>query len=177
VELELVELHSEKCKCGGGCWTVRSGESPSPKCLRKGGRMPESSLLLPIEQWQATGRPSTTEEYQAALRQVRDRRQQPRLRVALQVRLNRIDGEGESFEQEITTTKDVSEGGMLVATTLPLGTGETILIDEEGGPFRGRAEVLETIPGEAGDPPCARLKLLDEDAADYIRRLLYTLSS
>jgi hypothetical protein len=37
--------------------------------------------------------------------------------------------------------------------------------------------VLETIPGEGNDPACARLKLLDDDAAEYIRRLLYTLSS
>jgi hypothetical protein len=139
--------------------------------------MPANSLLLPVDQWEATGRPTNTEEYQEALRHVRDRRQMPRLRVALQVRLRRTDGDGQDLEQEITTTKDVSEGGMLIATTLPLRTGETIVIDEEGGPFRSRAEVLETIPGEGNDPACARLKLLDDDAAEYIRRLLYTLSS
>jgi hypothetical protein len=140
--------------------------------------MPANSLLLPVDQWEATGRPTKTEEYQAALRQVRDRRQMPRLRVALQVRLRRVDEEGRDLEQEITTTKDVSEGGMLVATTLPLRIGETVVIDEEGGgPFRSQAEVLETIAGEGDAPACARLKLLDDDAADYIRRLLYTLST
>ena len=175
--MELVELHSASCACGGGSWTVKDGESPSPKCQREGGRMPANSLLVPVDQWEAMGRPGKTEEYQAALRQVRDRRQMPRLRVALQVRLRRTNGQGQDLEQEITTTKDVSEGGMLVATTLPLGTGETVVIDEEGGPFRSRAEVLETIPGEGSDPACARLKLLDDDAAEYIRRLLYTLSS
>jgi len=97
--------------------------------------------------------------------------------VALQVRLSRIDEVGRDLEQETTTTKDVSEGGMLVATTLPLGNGETVFIDEEGGPFRSRAEVLETIPGEGSRCPWTRLKLLDDEAADYIRRLLYTLSS
>jgi len=139
--------------------------------------MPANSLLVPVDQWEAMGRPCKTEEYQAALRHVRDRRQMPRLRVALQIRLTRTDGDGRDLEQEITTTKDVSEGGMLIATTLPLAIGETVAIDEEGGPFRSRAEVLETIPGEGDGPASARLKLLDDEAADYIRRLLYTLSS
>jgi hypothetical protein len=129
-----------------------------------------------LEQWQMLGRPSNTEGFQVALRAVRDRRARPRFQLALEVRVSRLDVHDRRLEQEITTTTDLSESGMRVPTRLPLRGGEVVVIEEEGGPFHSRAEVLEVVRGSETDAPCARVRFIDGDAANYIRRLLYTLS-
>ncbi len=45
------------------------------------------------------------------------------------------------------------------------------MIEEEGGPFRSRAEVLQTLPGESGVTR-ACLRFIDSGAASQVRRIL-----
>jgi hypothetical protein len=138
--------------------------------------MPEDSVVLALDQWEALGQPRTTEGFHAALQRIQDRRRRARFELTLQVRISRLDAHGKYLDQEITSTKDLSEGGMMVSTSLPLKNGETIVVREEDGPFRSHAEVLEIVPAGEGDVVWARLRLIDRDAGNYIRRMLYATS-
>jgi hypothetical protein len=171
--MELVELHSGHCACRGGSWVVQAGGCPSPRCLGPNGETPSGSVVLALDQWRALGRPGDAEAFGAALQRIKERHGRPRHELSLKVRIRRLDARGKLLDEEITATENLAEGGMTIPTGLPLHKGDAVVIEEEGGPFRSRAEVLETLHREVGVAR-ASLRFTDPRAASHVRRILNT---
>lgn len=65
-----VELHSRLCACRGASWLVTAGQHAG--CAGPpGAEAPVGPVSIPASEWRTLGRPSTTEDYQAALRRPR----------------------------------------------------------------------------------------------------------
>src|SRR5262249_43298655 len=94
----------------------------------------------------------------------------PRFRVALNVRLRRMDSERQPLE-ELTVTEKVGQRGAIVPTSLPVTKGETLEIEEVGGPFRAQVGVIDIAIG-GDDVRRLHLKFLGVSAFEAARDLL-----
>lgn len=103
-----------------------------------------------------------------SLAEGQDRRAHSRVDVFLNVRLRRADPLGEGAVEEQTVTENLGAGGARVLTTLALGRGEVVTIEEPKGAFRARAEVRNVFVGGDGIPRL-NLAFLDGTPGDLLR--------
>ena len=98
----------------------------------------------------------------------RERRQFERLENAfVNLKLTRVNGEGNPQQEERTVAENVGKGGARVMTTLPVMKGEILLVEEMGGSFRTRAEICNVYVG-ADRIPRLNLHFLDSQAPDRL---------
>lgn len=74
--------------------------------------------------------------------------------------LRRTSGE---VQEERTVTENLGRGGARVLTSLPVGRGEILDLEELGGGFRTRAEVVNVYVGQ-DHVPRLNLRFLDAEA-------------
>lgn len=95
-----------------------------------------------------------------------DRRRSPRFAIALKVRLS-WSHPGLGSREEQTVTVNLSKGGALVVSSLPVGKGDTLLFREARGHFETRASVQDITIG-ADNVPRLLLRFLDAQAPDRL---------
>ena len=88
----------------------------------------------------------------------------PRHSVMVNVRLKRFVAPPGEAADEVTVTEDVSQGGALVLTAMPIVPAETVMFEELGGDFRCRSSV-RTVSVGADKLPRLGLMFLEDDAA------------
>jgi hypothetical protein len=147
----MIELHSSTCECGGGSWVTGPGQGV-PSCTPGYSMLPPGALLLPIQQWQAMGRPRNAEACTQALEQKQnlDRRRFKRSNLALKVRLHwpaDATGPGESEE---TVTHDLGVNGACVHSRLPVEIGAILILEDVINGVRLRAQVRAATIREGG---------------------------
>ncbi len=96
-----------------------------------------------------------------------ERRKFRRLEMAWKLKLHRLNAEGVEIHVESTIAENISKGGARVLTAYPLNRGDVVVIEEEDGPYRTRAEVRNIGYGK---DRLIRLNLrfLDEQPPDRI---------
>jgi hypothetical protein len=174
-QLLLMELHSLHCTCGGGAYVVAAGQIANAKCLGPDGEAPADSAYMSMDEWAALGKPVSTEAQRAALQKIADRREAPRIKVSVNVRLLRVQAPSDVLG--LAVTENLGEGGALLLTTVSAARGDGLIVEELQGALRTRAQVQEAtaMPSAAGQPAVFRLRLrfLDAEAARQVRKLLY----
>jgi len=98
----------------------------------------------------------------------KERRQFERIENAyLNLKLTRVDGQGQPGQEERTVAENLGKGGARVMTTLPVAKGEILLVEELDGPFKTRAEICNVYIGEDRIPRL-NLHFLDSEAPDRL---------
>lgn len=97
-------------------------------------------------------------------------RRHPRYDLTLNVRLRRLDG-GPGPKEEWTVTENLSLGGALVRTGLPVMKGDTIGFETADGLLKTRAAVRNLAIGKDNVPRLAMM-FVDPTAADGAREVL-----
>jgi hypothetical protein len=97
----------------------------------------------------------------APARARKERRRHSRLEIHVNLRLKTEDPPRE----ELTIAENVGRGGARVLTSLPVGKGDVVLVEEVGGSFRARAEIKNVYIGE-DKIPRLNLAFLDAEAPD-----------
>jgi PilZ domain-containing protein len=98
----------------------------------------------------------------------KERRQFERLENAfVNLKLTRVNGDGNPQQEERTVAENVGKGGARVMTTLSVTKGEVLIVEEMGGPFRTRAEICNVYVGEDRIPRL-NLHFLDTQAPDRL---------
>jgi hypothetical protein len=95
-----------------------------------------------------------------------ERRQAPRFDVALDVRLSSshpVTG----LVEEGTRTLNVSKGGALVVSGLPVAKGDVLTFEADGGSFRTRASIQNISIGPDNLPRLS-LRFLDAELPDRL---------
>jgi hypothetical protein len=92
------------------------------------------------------------------------RREGRRFDIFVDFVVRRIGPRGEIRQEERTIAENVSRGGARILTTMPLSRGDTVHLEELGGPFESRAEVRGTYVGKDG---LQRLNLKFETTASF----------
>lgn len=82
----------------------------------------------------------------------KDRRQQGRYAVFLNLRIRRVDAGGPGPAEEQTVAENLGKGGAQVMTSLPLSKGDLVEVEELGGSFRSRAVVKNLFIGKDNVP-------------------------
>jgi hypothetical protein len=100
-----------------------------------------------------------------------ERRANPRYDLAVQLKLTRPDPVPFGPKQEQTLTRNLSAGGAMVLTSLPLTRNEIVFVEDLQGILRTRAEVRGLFIGK-DNLPRLNLQFLDPEAADAARALL-----
>lgn len=72
--------------------------------------------------------------------------------VFVNMRLVSVSSEGSSGPEERTVAENLCKAGARVMTTLPLGKGDIVVVEEMGGDFRARAEIRNVYVGEDSVP-------------------------
>jgi hypothetical protein len=169
--LLLIELHSEQCRCGGGSYVVAAGKAANPKC----GVTPVGTTYMSMDEWTALGKPGSTEAQRLALGRLADRRESPRVKASVNVRLFRGDqllGLG--------VTENLGEGGAMLLTPVSLAKGDVVVIEELEGLLRVRSRVDEVMAVGRGSHNApvfrVRVRFLDPEAPRHVRKLLYLKS-
>ncbi len=109
-------------------------------------------------------------------------REFPRFELTVNMRLRKVERWGSEADgraprrpapaaEEWTVTEDLGQGGAGVRATLELRKGEVVDLEEVGGAFRARCEVLSLGPFRAGYRR-ANLAFLDPEAPGRVRELL-----
>jgi hypothetical protein len=100
-----------------------------------------------------------------------ERRGQPRYEIAVQLTLTRPPpvAFGPAFER--TITRNLSAGGAMVLTTLPLSRGDVVLVEDLQRLLRTRAEVVGLFIGK-DNAPRLNLRFLDPESETAVRALL-----
>lgn len=99
----------------------------------------------------------------------RDRRQQPRLEVFLNLKLRRANG-GAGPQEEQTVAENLSRRGARVKTSLAVSRGEVLELEELGGAFRTRVQIKNVYIGK-DNVPRLNLCFLDAEAPDRLVRI------
>jgi hypothetical protein len=81
-----------------------------------------------------------------------ERRQHTRLDMFLSLRLWRADTLSGAAQEEQTVAENLSRRGARVLTSLPVGKGEVLYLQEIGGTFKTRAEVKNLYIGKDNVP-------------------------
>lgn len=99
-----------------------------------------------------------------------DRRRMTRLEVFLNLRLKRLDADGQVIAEEPTVTENFGSGGLRVMTSLPIAKDERVIVSDMGGTFEAPAAVRNAYRGPDG---VSRLNLqfVDADAPRHLGRL------
>lgn len=100
-----------------------------------------------------------------------ERRTHPRYDLAIQLKLTRPQPVAFGPPGEQTVTRNVSAGGVMVLTSLPLVKGEVVLVEDLQGILRTRAEVRGLFIGK-DNVPRLNLRFLDPEAEEAARALL-----
>lgn len=98
-------------------------------------------------------------------------RRSPRVDVALRVRLRRPEAHAGEQREELTVTENLSEGGAKLVTSLPVGKGELVDLEEVEGPLRARALVLDVSIG-ADKNPRLHLQFFDVEPRPRLQAIL-----
>lgn len=163
--LLLVELHGSACICGGGSHLVAVGQQPG--CP---GREGEETAILPYDLWNAIGKPRNAEAYRQELVRVAERRESPRFKVSVEVRLSLDDG-----PSALGVTENLGEGGAAILTPLVAETGKTGVLEDLEGHLRATARLVAVTEVVRGTRRI-NLRFLDPDAKRQVRKLLYVKS-
>lgn len=153
---------------------VSAGQTANTRCFDADGRPPAGSTYMSIDEWTALGKPGTSEAHQAALAHLADRREAPRVKASLNLRLLRGD-----TALGMAVTENIGEGGSLILTPVALRKADDVVVEEMQGGLRTLAKVQESsVASPPGQPPVfrVRLRFLDADAPRQVRRLLYDRS-
>jgi hypothetical protein len=142
-----------------------SGQSGAP--CSTNGQLPSGSVIVPLDQWRAMGKPHNVEEFELFLSRIAhsgkpERRQHPRLDLVLGVHLSRPS----SDRVEDAATENLSRSGAMVRSTLDAGKGDIVLFEESSGTFRTRAQVRD-VSGTGADRRL-HLHFLDANAPDEL---------
>jgi CheY-like chemotaxis protein len=95
-----------------------------------------------------------------------DRRQSPRFEIALKVRLSWTHPSAGPREEQ-TVTANLSKGGALVPSSMPVAKGDMIFFEEADGRFKTRASIQRITIG-ADNIPRLSLHFLDAEAPDRL---------
>jgi hypothetical protein len=99
------------------------------------------------------------------------KRRAPRLDVGVPLRLRRLQPRGAEASEELTVTENLSEGGAKVVTSLPVEKGEAVELQEQDGPLRIRALVINVSIGP-DNRPRLHLQFFEIDGAPRLKELL-----
>jgi hypothetical protein len=100
-----------------------------------------------------------------------ERRAHPRYDLAVQLKLTRPDPVAFGPPVEQTLTRNLSSGGAMVLTSLPIMKNDIVLVEDLQGILRTRAEVRGVFIGK-DNIPRLNLRFLDPEAAEAARALL-----
>jgi hypothetical protein len=79
-----------------------------------------------------------------------ERRRWARLGIDVQFVARQVDEWENSLQEGLGVAENISRGGALLLTSLPLGRGDLVLLEEVGGGFATRAEVVHGVCREDG---------------------------
>lgn len=96
----------------------------------------------------------------------KERRQQERRDLFLNLKLRRETNAGDS-QEERTVAENLSKGGARVLTSLAVAKGEVLVLEEMGGDFQTRVEIRGVYIGKDGVPRL-NLRFLDALAPDRL---------
>ena len=89
--------------------------------------------------------------------QPEERRHHPRVTVSLKIKLQTTFARAGVPEEEQTIAEDIGKFGAKIKTSLPVGKGDQVMVEEVGGDYRTRAEIRNVSIGTDGHP---RISLL-----------------
>jgi hypothetical protein len=101
------------------------------------------------------------------VRNVKERRRWQRIDTFVQLRLTRLSPAGPGPNEEQTIAENISRGGTRVLTSMAVGKGELLMVEELDGAFRTRAEVKNIYIGADGVPRL-NLQFLDAEAPERL---------
>jgi HEAT repeat protein len=99
------------------------------------------------------------------------KRRSPRLDVGVTLRLRRLAPRGSEGAEELTVTENLSEGGAKLVTSLPVEKSEIVELQEQEGPLRIRALVLNVSIGQ-DNRPRLHLQFFEVEGAMRLKDLL-----
>lgn len=97
----------------------------------------------------------------------RERRRWQRIDIFVNIKLTRLSPQGTGPQEERTIAENVSRGGARALTSMAVGKGELLMLEEIDGGFRTRAEVRNLYIGPDGIPRL-NLQFLDGEAPDRL---------
>jgi hypothetical protein len=98
---------------------------------------------------------------------VKERRRWQRIDIFVNFKLRRLSPEGMGPQEERTVAENISRGGARVLTSMGVGKGEVLMVEELDGPFRTRAEVRNIFIGPDSIPRL-NLQFLDGEAPERL---------
>jgi len=98
---------------------------------------------------------------------VKERRRWQRIDIFVNLKLRRLSPEGGGPQEERTIAENIGRGGARVLTSMAVGKGEVLMVEEIDGPFRTRAEVRNIFIG-ADSIPRLNLQFLDGEAPERL---------
>jgi hypothetical protein len=97
----------------------------------------------------------------------KDRRRWQRIDIFVNLRLTRLSPQGDGPQEERTIAENISRGGARVLTSMAVGKGEVLMLEELDGAFRTRAEVRNLYIGPDSIPRL-NLQFLDGEAPERL---------
>jgi len=152
-----IELHPSGCSCRGGAWVLMGTASSS--CA--GGNAGGQAIVIGADEWRNLGKPGTADQYLEVKARAEggDRREFPRVRASIPVRLARlVSRRSVNPQAEDTHTEVVASGGALVISHMAIEQGETLTF-EVPGRFTTKAEVAYVTVADDDGTPCLRVGL------------------
>jgi hypothetical protein len=122
------------------------GEAPRIGVMFMGRFPPRGAEALPAGVFLMAGDP-----------QPEERRRHPRVSATLKLKLQTSFARPGAPQEEQTVAEDIGKFGAQVKTSLPVGKGDMVMVEEVGGDFTTRAEIRNVSIGGDGHP---RLNLL-----------------
>ncbi len=99
--------------------------------------------------------------------QPEERRRHPRVSVSLKIKLHTTFARAGVPEEEQAIAEDIGKFGAKVKTSLPVGKGDHVMVEEVGGEYRTRAEIRNVSIGPDGHPRISLL-FLDGPAPEHL---------
>jgi serine/threonine protein kinase len=97
-----------------------------------------------------------------------ERRRVTRLEIFVTFKMRRLGTAGTVLQEELTIAENMGRGGARVCTTISsLAPGDIVHLEEQGGPFKTRAEVRGVYVGK-DKIRRLNLRFLDSPAPDYL---------
>jgi hypothetical protein len=97
----------------------------------------------------------------------KERRRWQRIDTFVNLRLRRLNPQGPGPQEERTIAENISRGGARVLTSMAVGKGEILMVEELDGAFRTRAEVRNLYIGP-DRVPRLNLQFLDGEAPERL---------
>lgn len=97
----------------------------------------------------------------------KERRRWQRIDTFVNLRLTRLAPQGAGPQEERTIAENISRGGARVLTSMAVGKGEILMVEELDGAFRTRAEVRNLYIGP-DRVPRLNLQFLDGEAPERL---------